>query len=837
MSSTVQFGTGIINSQPEVQAVSQSIDKSTTTALLGTIAAFTAYNTNTVAASTVGYAISPNDQGINQLVVGAYALTPYQLESAGILKPGSSNLVASQIAGGADIRTAMPTQFFTGKLGVTDVDSLILNQNAQASVAVTNLQQSQTQLTNSGLITGKEDSSQIAGAVLAGSLVGVPQTITLVKGLNSIQPVAQSTVPTVTGIAAGGFGPSSPSFYANVYIGDPSSPASLGTSVNNAVVNIGTSLSKGVGGMLVGSVSGSINNAFTSVLGKNVGGVVGKAVTGALTNVVSSGVNSLVQSGLSSLGFNVAQNAAGAGISGVTGAIGGGLGGIATAGINNLTGGALTSLTQSVSGSLTSAFGSQVGGALGNAFSGAVSSVAGAALGAGLQALGVGNIIGGLFGGGGPNLSGLKTALGGLSTVPSYAQLNSSQRGTAATVFTAIASSMPKLQVGVPVNLTAVLVNVAKTTLVASVAKSPSSASSIASSIASSTLRQAGNAVVSALGQSAGKAVGTSIQGALNSVTTSITNALKPDYSNTANAIPIQQSTGNLTDDLCHNTFAASSTTLLVGEGELTPLAQNIASGQNAAEIAAGALILPGGIGSTASTVDLSDTTNSNLPGSTSIAVQAQNASSGNNGLQEIELSPNAQYQVDTTPSGADAFNPDAWNDNTQATDEEIAQSQLNSEIASVAVAPDQITSSPLQSLVNSLTNSGAAQMFAGSSSVSGGNGGSTATGGIITPTVATNTIVRTAVNAAVLRILNGVATPPTLLGGTFTTPNLKTAASIATAQTAAQTSSNNLIALNSQVTNAYNNLQYAQNNYPQGDPRIIQAQQTYTALKQTTAG
>lgn len=113
--------------------------------------------------------------------IGKYAFTPKQLETAGILTPGSSAIVDKLIQSGTTVEKAVSPSFFTGKGGAVDLPSYVNNSEIQNSTAISLLQNSQTLLTQTGLITGNEAPTEIAGVVLAGtkSTNGDPTSLSL----------------------------------------------------------------------------------------------------------------------------------------------------------------------------------------------------------------------------------------------------------------------------------------------------------------------------------------------------------------------------------------------------------------------------------------------------------------------------------------------------------------------------------------------------------------------------------------------------------------------------------------------------------------------------------
>ena len=109
-----------ICSQPATMPTSNSINGTATAALLATMQQTTASNIDTAAAASTGFAIvngdccsptiSPNS--VPQVVIGQYGMNPKQLETAGLIKPGSSTMVNSVIAGGTAILQQPCLQIF-----------------------------------------------------------------------------------------------------------------------------------------------------------------------------------------------------------------------------------------------------------------------------------------------------------------------------------------------------------------------------------------------------------------------------------------------------------------------------------------------------------------------------------------------------------------------------------------------------------------------------------------------------------------------------------------------------------------------------------------------------
>lgn len=169
-------------SSPITGKISSTFDSATTSTMLGTIAQNTSLS-SLKEAQKKGAAIVNSATG-PVLAVGNFGQTPLDLEKAGITKPGSSRLVNSLVSSGANVSTAMPDILFSGQTGAENLEKYTKDSQIQAVSKISNLQRSQIELTNSGVITGNESSFDIAGVVLAGSEAGVQETIDTIKDMN-----------------------------------------------------------------------------------------------------------------------------------------------------------------------------------------------------------------------------------------------------------------------------------------------------------------------------------------------------------------------------------------------------------------------------------------------------------------------------------------------------------------------------------------------------------------------------------------------------------------------------------------------------------------------------
>lgn len=234
----------IISTVPSVPAISNAVDKNTTSALVGQTAA--------LAATGIAKDAVKAGQGIVETVsgkvaaLGAFAQTPIQLEAAGILKPGSSQLVDALVKGGKPLDQALTENLFTGKPGAETLQKFANNTAVQVQAQVTNLQQAQTALTNIGLITGKESPTQLGGLLMSAATQGVQNTAKF----------AQDVASGVSNVI------SDPSKAVNTLLG----PVQKTMAAGNIATNVAATVTGGLSS-LAGALGGKGLSKVTSLAG------------------------------------------------------------------------------------------------------------------------------------------------------------------------------------------------------------------------------------------------------------------------------------------------------------------------------------------------------------------------------------------------------------------------------------------------------------------------------------------------------------------------------------------------------------------------------------------
>lgn len=243
----------LVATVPAVSPVSASLDKNVTGSMVSGVAASAAQSLPNVVASGTG--IGKDATGELTAFVGKLAQTPAQLETAGILKPGSSTVINGLIQSGKTVAQAMPSNLFTGAPGAENLSKLAINVPVQVGVQVANFKQAQSALEQTGVITGKESPTQIAGLVTAGSQVGISQTIDFVK--NSAGQIGKSISGALSSVSDS---IASGNFAAKLGTDLKSGLSSLATSVNGLV----SGASSGIAG-LIDSAKGIAGSAFAAI--------------------------------------------------------------------------------------------------------------------------------------------------------------------------------------------------------------------------------------------------------------------------------------------------------------------------------------------------------------------------------------------------------------------------------------------------------------------------------------------------------------------------------------------------------------------------------------------
>ena len=171
---------------PNTKAVSKTVDTATSSAVISQMALNASTGLTKDAIKTGAGIVDVG--GTKVASIGQLALTPDQLVSAGILKPGSEVAINAAIQSGKTINQAIPSNMFTGKDGINSVQSLITSVPAQTNAAISLMKKSETALQSAGLLTGKESGTQAAGLLLSSAVAGTSATIDYAKSVLNSTP-------------------------------------------------------------------------------------------------------------------------------------------------------------------------------------------------------------------------------------------------------------------------------------------------------------------------------------------------------------------------------------------------------------------------------------------------------------------------------------------------------------------------------------------------------------------------------------------------------------------------------------------------------------------------
>ena len=334
----------VASTVPPSSAISAALDKNTTGTMVGQLSTLAATGP-AAAAVKLGAGVVQTSNGA-VASIGAMAQSPAQLEACGVIKPGAAALINNLVEGGKTIQQACTPNLFTGKDGVANLTSYVNNPVAQVAGAVVGLQQAQSALTQTGLITGKESGASIAGLVMSAATSGVQNTVNLVSNAASaVTGAVNGAISNVVGAATGAL---------NSVLGSASSLVSAGNFAGNLASTVTGGLSS-----IVGSLGGMAKGAVAGIAGlldsaKGVAGSAFAAITGAFPTL-KAGVPQNIKD-ITEKAQAAAQAPSAGGIAGALGAVTGGLTSAITGVVGSVTG-VIGAVTGAVSGLLKTTLG------------------------------------------------------------------------------------------------------------------------------------------------------------------------------------------------------------------------------------------------------------------------------------------------------------------------------------------------------------------------------------------------------------------------------------------------------------------------------------------------
>lgn len=210
-----------------------------------------------------------NELGIIDGSVGA---TLYQLSLPGQpIKPGAGDFIKDLMntAPGYPFTKTATGVLMTGASGVTGPEALLENNTAQLGAITNSIQNATVGLTNSGVLTGLEDPTQVSGVIMAASTSGVETVTNLLKNPSSVLANINSAPGIAGQIAAGNFAAGLADKFSNGVSG-------VASSIGSFASNLGGSISSGFSA-ISGGLQSTMQSAFSIAeesFGKLKAGVV-----------------------------------------------------------------------------------------------------------------------------------------------------------------------------------------------------------------------------------------------------------------------------------------------------------------------------------------------------------------------------------------------------------------------------------------------------------------------------------------------------------------------------------------------------------------------------------
>ena len=364
---TAPVTTSVAATVPPSAAISAALDKNTTSTMVAQVSTLAATGPAAAAVKLGASAVETANGAV--AAVGAMAQSAAQLEAGGVIKPGAAALVEKNIKDGMSVAKALTPNLFTGKDGATNLTSYVNNPVAQVATQVATFTQAQTALVQTGLITGKESGTAIAGLVMSAATAGIQNTVNLVSNAaGAVVGAVNGAISNVVGAATGAL---------NSVLGSAASLVSAGNFAGNLASTVTgglSSIATSLTGMAKGAVAG-ITGLLDSA--KGVAGSAFAAISGALPTL-KVGVPQNIKD-ITEKAQEAAQAPAANALTGALNSVTGGLTSAISGAVGSVTSG-ITGAIAGVTGGLTSAISGAVGSVT-SGITGAIAGVTGAASG------------------------------------------------------------------------------------------------------------------------------------------------------------------------------------------------------------------------------------------------------------------------------------------------------------------------------------------------------------------------------------------------------------------------------------------------------------------------
>jgi hypothetical protein len=229
--------------------------------------------------------------------LGQFGLNADQLQLSGLIKPGLADQINLDPSKFTSILSS-PTSW-TGKLGATDISSVLGSSSLQTTVQQGLMSVNFDQLKQLGAITGLESATQLGPLINVATKFGAGTATEWLSSATGASGIASAITSGLGGnisglISGNGIGGALSGGVGNLLSGGAGSLLSGG---------VGSLLSGGAGSLLSGSVGSLLSGGAGSLLSGSVGGLL----SGGVGGLVSSGLSSVP--GLSSVLNGFAQSA------------------------------------------------------------------------------------------------------------------------------------------------------------------------------------------------------------------------------------------------------------------------------------------------------------------------------------------------------------------------------------------------------------------------------------------------------------------------------------------------------------------------------------------------
>ena len=278
----------LMSTVPTTAAVSSSSIEPATASAMASQMAVTAATGPGGAAVQASAGVLETGTGL-KASVGLFGVTPTQMVSDGILKPGADIAANAGIASGLGLHAAMPPNMFTGKDGINSVGDLVKNIPAQTNIAVNSLNNAKDTLTSLGAISGKESLTQTGGLIMAAAVAGPQQAIAYAQ--NQINGAINSTLNNLTPDGIKNIGTNLSTTFDNISTNISDTVTGLQDKFNSiadgsAFADLGSSLDNLMSGGLFASISveEQLNTSLVDTVIKTIQG----AATAAFAQVISA---------------------------------------------------------------------------------------------------------------------------------------------------------------------------------------------------------------------------------------------------------------------------------------------------------------------------------------------------------------------------------------------------------------------------------------------------------------------------------------------------------------------------------------------------------------------